>query len=316
MRPFLLSWALLSLAGVLQPQEPASFTVGVLRRDALIVPFATYDGKRWQNYWPVPTNNADVPFSLRDVPGRWWGAPGPRDIWQVWTPGSPPQTVKVRQPDWAPSYCQKQVGLRTDYKPRLLPPPPMTSPYPKDGLAVSPPHPVEPIEVVDASSRESGDVVEAIHTRFVEQEHEALQSLIRGHGNNPRQVPLPPNDAELRATPSMVVEALYAYGTSRRTYFIETAREYRRDGACTVVLSGRGRIIRDSGKFTTDGFRLGITACDRNNASYMLPLGVMSLPSGTYWIAQISGWGREVYTIVDITPGSEAKDQVTAGGGC
>jgi hypothetical protein len=192
----------------------------------------------------------------------------------------------------------------------------MTSPYPKDGLAVSPPHPVEPIEVVDVSSRESGDVVEAIHARFVAQEHEALQSLIPAHGNNPRQVPLPPNDAELRATPSMVVEALYAYGTSPRTYVIETAREYRRNGACTVVLSGRGRIVRESGKFTTDGFRLGITACDRNNASYMLPLGVMSLPSGTYWLAQISGWGREVYTIVDITPGSEAKDLVTAGGGC
>jgi hypothetical protein len=316
MRAFLLSWALLTLAGVLQPSPPASFSVGVLRRDALIVPFATWDGSRWQNYWPLPANNADVPLSIRDVDKRWWGPIGPRDTWQVWTPGSEPQMVKVRQPDWAPSYCQKEVGLRTDYQPRLLPPPPVTSPYPKDGLAVSPPHPVEPIEVLAAGSRESGDVVEAIHARFVEQEHEALQSLIRAHGNNPRQVPLPPNDGELRATPSMVVEALYAYGTSPRTYFIETTREYRRDGACTVVLSGRGRVTRGSGKFTTDGFRLGITACDRSNASYMLPLGVISLPSGVYWIAQISGWDREAYTIIDITPRSEAKDQVTPGGGC
>jgi hypothetical protein len=316
MRPFLLSWALLSLAGVLQPSVPASLTVGVLRRDALIVPFATYDGKGWQNDWPLPANNADVPFSVRDVPKRWWGPVGPRDIWQVWIPGSPPQTVKVRQPDWAPSYCQKEVGLRTDYQPRLLPPPPRTSPYPKDGMAVSPPYPVQPIEVLGADSPERGDVIEAIHPRFVDQEHEVLQTLIRAHANNPRQVPQPPSDAELRATPSMVVEALYAYGSSPRTYFIETAREYKRDGGCSVVLSGRGRLVRNSGKFKTDEFRLGITACDRSNATYMLPLGVMSLPGGVFWIAQISGWDREFYTIIEITPQSGAKDHVTPGGGC
>jgi hypothetical protein len=316
MRPFLLSWALLTLAGVLQPPSPASFAVGVLRRDALIVPFATYDGKRWQNDWPLPANSADVPFSLRDVPKRWWGPVGPLETWQLWTPDGSSRTVKVRQPDWAPTYCQKQVGLRTDYQPRLLPPPLTAHPYPKDGLAVSPSHPVEPIEVLGPGSPERGDVIEAIHGRFVEQEHEMLQTLIREHGSNPRQVPLPPNQAELRATPSMVVEALYAYGASPRTYFIETAREYKRDGGCMVVASGRGRVIRDSGKFTTDGFRLGLMACDRSNATYMLPFGVMKLPTGVYWIAQISGWDRETYTIIDITPHSGAKDQVTPGGGC
>jgi hypothetical protein len=315
MRPFLLSGALLALTGVLQPPS-ASFAVGVLRRDALIVPFATYDGKRWRNDWPVPAENIDVPLNLRNVSKRWWGPVGPREMWQVWASDATPQMVKVRQPDWAPSYCQKVVGLRTDYQPRFRPPPPGVSPYPKDGLAVSPAHPVEAIEVLDANSRERGDVVEAIHPRFVEQEHVTLDTLIREHASNPRQVPLPPTEAELRATPSMVVEALYAYGTSPRTYFIETAREYKRHGACTIVVSGRGRVVRDSGKFKTDGFRLGLTACDRSNTSYMLPLGVMSLPTGVYWIAQVSGWDRETYNIIDITPGSRASDLLAAGGGC
>ena len=52
----------------------------------------------------------------------------------------------------------------------------------------------------------------------------------------------------------------------------------------------------------------------------MLPFGVMSLPGGVFWIAQISGWDRESYTIIDIAPQSgakdQAKDQVTPGGGC
>jgi hypothetical protein len=315
MRPLLLSWALLALAGVLQP-SPGSFVIGVLRRDALVVPFATYDGKRWQNDWPVPAQNADVPLSLRNVPKDWWGPVSPREAWQLWTLDPAPQTIKVRQPDWAPTYCQKQVGLRTDYQPRLRPPPPTTSPYPKDGLVVSPPRPVEPIEVVDSNSRERGDVIDAIHARFVEREHEALESLIRAHASNPRQVPLPPNEQQLRSTPPMVIEALYAYGTSRRTYFIEGAREYKKDGVCTVVSLVRGMVARESGKFSTEGIRLGLSACDRAGATYMLPLGVMPLPTGVYWIAQIAGWDREAYHIMDITPGSKAADKVTPGGGC
>ena len=121
MRPFVLCGALLALVGLLQP-PPASFTVGVLRRDALIVPFATYDGKRWKNYWPAPAVDADVPLNLRNVSSRWWGPVGPRDTWQIWTSEASPQMVNVRQPDWAPSYCQKVVGLRTDYQPRFRPP--------------------------------------------------------------------------------------------------------------------------------------------------------------------------------------------------
>jgi hypothetical protein len=116
--------------------------------------------------------------------------------------------------------------------------------------------------------------------------------------------------------PPMVIDALYAHGTARRTYFVEGAREYRKNGACTIVVLVRGMISRESGKFSTDGIRLGLSACDRANARYMLPLGVISLPTGLYWIAQMAGWDRESYTIIDITPGSKAADKVTAGGGC
>jgi hypothetical protein len=315
MRPFLLIWALLTLAGVLQP-PPASFTIGVLRRDALIVPFATYDGKRWQNYWPVPGNNADVPLNLRNVTKGWWGPVGLRETWQVWTPDSPPQIVRVRQPDWAPTYCQKQVGLRTDYQPRLRPPPPSASPYPKDGLAVSPPHPVETIEILGGGSPERDDVLEAIHARFTKLERDGLDTLRRAHASSPRQVSEPPSEKELLSMPPMVIEALYAHGMTHRTYFVEGAREYRKNGVCTVVALVRGMVARDSGKFSTEGISLGYSACDRASATYMLPLGVMKLQAGVYWIAQMSGWDRGDYTIIDITLHSRAKDQVTPGGGC
>jgi hypothetical protein len=42
----------------------------------------------------------------------------------------------------------------------------------------------------------------------------------------------------------------------------------------------------------------------------------MSLPTGVYWIAQMSGWSRETYTIIDISPRSRAVNVVAPGGGC
>jgi hypothetical protein len=114
----------------------------------------------------------------------------------------------------------------------------------------------------------------------------------------------------------MALDALYAYGTSRRTYFIEGSREYKKDGLCSAVVLVRGMISRESRKFSTEGLRLGISACDYRSASYMLPLGVMSLPTGTYWIAQMAGWSRESYSIIDITKGSKANDKSAPGGGC
>jgi hypothetical protein len=314
MRPFLLGSSVLALAGLLQPSP--IFTIGVLRRDALIVPFATYDGKRWKNYWPVPAaTNAQVPLSLRDVPKRWWGPVGPRDTWEIWTSELSSPMVHVRQPDWASSYCQKTVGLRTDYQPHFRPPL-KASPYPKDGLAVSPPHPVQPIDVLGPDSSERDDVVEGIHAGLVERERDAFDGLRRAHADSPRQFPLPPNEKELRAMPPTAIEALYAYGRTPRTYFVEAGREYKKDGACAAVISIRGFVVKESGKFSTDGLRPSFSLCDRANVPYMLPLGVMPLQTGVYWIAQMSGWSRETYAIIDISPRSRAVDVVAPGGGC
>ena len=32
--------------------DAPSFTVGALRRDGVVIPFAAYDGKRWVSRWP------------------------------------------------------------------------------------------------------------------------------------------------------------------------------------------------------------------------------------------------------------------------
>jgi len=320
MRPLLLCWALLlPLAGLLQPHSSA-LTLGVLRRDALIVPMAAYDGREWKNFWPTAGEGGDVPVNLRSVPANWWGPAGPRETWQVWTPAPSPQLVTVRQPDWAPTFCQKQIGLRTDYQPRVWPPKPDTSPFPKDGLAVSPPHAIEPIDVVSPGSNEADDVLEAIHTPFADREQVALTNLRPAHIYNPERFPETPDEGVLRATPSMAIEALYAYGATHRTYFVEAVREYRQKGACMATGFSTGWVHRDSGKFTVQPGPFVLDFCDRRNISYMLPLGVLPLPTGTFWIAQISSWYGEAYTVQDISADQKKTDPrpalITRGGTC
>jgi hypothetical protein len=48
----------------------------------------------------------------------------------------------------------------------------------------------------------------------------------------------------------------------------------------------------------------------------MLPLGVVSLPRGSFWIAQMSGWDDEACDVIEI--GARSIDVVlsTRGGGC
>jgi hypothetical protein len=314
MRPLLAIGALLASVVSAKPVLPTEalaevgLTLGVLRRDATVVPFATYDGKRWENRWPQPSQNVDVPINLRSVPGRWWGEAGPLDAWQVWAGAAPPRLVHVRQPDWLQTHCQKQVGLRTDYQPNEWPPGPEVQPYPKDGLAVSPPHAVDPIETLPSDSAERPALAEILRAAFAMREEDALDRA-RSDGS-----PVRASKKELEALP-ITIEAVYAFGTTHRVYWVEAIREYKKENACAIVFGG-GWFVLDSGKLTHGQFDVLVIPCSRQGLRYMFPLGVISLPRGQYWIAQWSGWDNEEYEVIDI--GARSIDSVLAvwGGGC
>jgi hypothetical protein len=286
-----------------------AFTLAILRRDAIIVPFATFDGKRWEDYWPEPRKDIDIPINLRSVPGRWWGPFRPLDRWQIWTGTTQPGLVNVRQPDWLQTHCLKQVGLTTDYQPTQRPPGRDAQPFPKDGLAVAPPHPVEPIEILGPNSPERQVMADILPMAFAEREEAAV---VRAQQEGS---PVHPSNKELAALP-ITIEALYAYGTTRRIYFVEAVREYKQAGACAAVVFGSGWFARDSGRFTFANFDASVAPCNRTGLNYMLPLGAMSVSRGTYWIAQLSGWDHEEYAIVNIGARPLMLTLSVWGGGC
>lgn len=277
------------LGAMLLAAPQAAFGVGVLRRDGIIVPFAAFDGKHWIDNWPLPALEPQVPISVRDVPKGWWGPTAPLESWQAWIAGEP-KSLRVVQPDWVEAACTRQVGLRTDYKPAQPPPTDSEQPYPKDGLAVSPPQPVEPVAVVRLESAEARALIPMVLKVFNTEERKIEDRY--GH----------PVSRRAREGREPDIEAIYGFGEHPRIYYVEATRTYRMLGHAdcaglafgTIWFAGEGTQVRELDS------AVDLMRCDRVGASYMLPLGVMQVGGKQYWLAQFAGFDHERYVVVEI----------------
>jgi hypothetical protein len=284
-----------------------AFGVGVLRSDGVIIPFAAFDGKRWSSPWPPPQFDLTIPITLSSVPSRWWGPTRALEIWQALA-GPDPRTLRVVQPDWVNVHCVRQIGLRTDYLPPTPPPPPTEQPYPKDGLAVSPPQAVERVEIVPWTAAEPRSFAPALTEAFNEAERPVEDRY--GH----------PISRRAREGVEPTIEAVYAFGAAPRVYYVEASRSYRRLGRnrdeCDALGFGTGWFVRDGAGFRPLNMAVDLLPCDRSGASYMLPLGVMRLAGRLFWIAQFSGWDHERFVVIEIKPKTVEVAVTVWGGGC
>jgi hypothetical protein len=286
---------------------PAKFGVGVLRRDGIVIPFAAFDGKKWRSDWPPPKLDLTVPVTLSAVPSRWWGPTGALDQWQVRTAGGL-RVLRVVQPDWVDIHCVRQIGLRTDYRPDLPPPPPIAQPYPKDGLAIAPPRPVEPIAILPPSGDDARELIATVQASFNGAERRTEDRY--GH----------PITRRAREGIVPTIEALYAYGSDRRVYYVEATRTYRAlgqpQGECSGVGVGSGWFVRGAEGFRELVMTVDVLDCRRATASYMLPLGVLQLNGRVFWLAQFSGSDHERYVVLEIREKSVQVAVNTWGGAC
>jgi hypothetical protein len=291
----LASGALLLALGVGLAADDAprvAFGVGVLRRDGIIVPFAAFDGKRWSNAWPQPALELTIPIDVRSVPSRWWGPTPALESWQAWPTVGEPQNVRIVQPDWVNVHCVRQIGLRSDYRPPDPPPPRSEQPYPKDGLAVSPPQPVERIAIVQPESEEARGLSNAVQEAFNKAERATEDSW--GH----------PVSRRAREGREPDIEAVYAFGDHPRIYYVEAIRRYRLLGQrienCEAVGFGTGWFAREGARLRSLDMAVDLLACNRVGASYMLPLGAMRANGRLFWLAQFAGFDDERYVVVEI----------------
>jgi hypothetical protein len=293
----------LAVAGgiALQAAAPEVFDVGVLRRDGIVVPFATFDGRRWTSHWPAPQVEATVPINLESVPSKWWGA-GAHAEWTAVLRADGERRVRVTQPDVFDAHCYRQVGLRTDYVPDAVPPPPAEQPYPKDGLVVAPPRPVEKIDVLPVDGADARALAPVLLQAFNKADRDLVDRL-----NDVTRLRDVGADDE-----APTIEALYGHGTDPRVYYVEASRRHPVLGGAScgaTIVFATGWFVRQGTTFraitmTADA----VDGCERAGASYMLPFGVIRSGTRLFWIVQFSGWDHERFVIVE--PKANSVDAV------
>lgn len=275
-------------------QDTGPFVLSVLRRDGTVLPFATYDGKRWSKRWPQQPP-ADRPISLDDIPKSWWGVePAPRAM-SHWADGVKVGDVAVTALMASSPMCEPRMTLRSDYRAREPVPPGFVLPFPKDGVLVSSEVTVEKIATLDPAGDEAKGVLGLALDEFNRQETATASRFT--HWSHPVK------QADRRKVP-VTLEAIYraplddAEGTA---YFIEAIRDYppgpnERDG-CGLTTYASGWVITGGGRAS---IRVGarITFCDRKGVGYMFPFGLLRADAKNYWIVQYSGFESESYEVV------------------
>lgn len=311
-----LTIALLLTGGILAAQDSSPFLMAIVRRDAVVVPFASYDGKRWRHTWPPPSLKPEVPLSLRDVPQSWWGKNGVAEQWTFWSGAGESRPVQAKTPTWVQSQCQMTIGLKSDHAPAGLVPAPVVQPHPKDGLATTGTQRIEPIEIRTEASPEWSEFVSFLQGVVPPLEQKAIDFYSSWSH---------PVVRSIRKQTPFGLEALYrapAGTPGRYSYFFEGMKRYAMPAtgegpACDLVTFVSGWVLREAnGVKSPFNLRASVTYCNLSNVEMMLPLGLLELNDQRLWVVQWSGWGHERYSLIDVLPGRTKIVLETAGGGC
>lgn len=293
----------------------------VLRRDGIIIPFATFEQGRWRNRWPEGGRKIDVPISVEQTPKGWWPRERPVATWTGWPAQGESRALHVRNPISLVVECTRQLGLQTDYSSTLPPVPPGMQPHPKDGLATTGDVVVEPVEVLTEKSADWGRVVNAIRLPFEASEARAAAKL------PPRR---PERDPVHRAQFPLELEVLARSAgltPGSQMFYVEAVRRYsRRPKGTTIQVVPDGQLLAygagwlelgADGKLTPQlPMTVEVSDNRRENLLYMMPLGAFTIGGRRYWGAQRAGWGYERYEVLEMTSPEVKLTLNTMGGSC
>lgn len=308
---------LVALALPLATVARDAFTIAVLRRDGILIPFAAFDGRAWETPWPASDSGVVLPIALGDVPKKWWGAVGPSAPWSAWKPGEEtPRPIKVLKPAQARVFCGTRIALATDYHGTAVDA--REPSVPKDALAIAgDPAAVklQPIIEVSIHAPDATRMIGVITDEFNEQERIATHQFTNWTH---------PYDSDQRAAIPIELEAFYRSRekTSRGEWvvsYVEAIRRFpaeERDRGCGLITWVRGWVFEVAGKRPDVHVAATVTYCDREGVSFMLPFGRLTLDGESYWIYQMSSWRDELYTVARVRADEARPVVAVVGGGC
>jgi hypothetical protein len=300
-------------AGVpLAGQGTSAFGLAVLRRDGVMIPFATYNGRAWRADWPGP-DSTELPISLDSIPKKWWGAPGPTVSWMAWLLDGSKRPLELQKPAHLRVFCTTHLGVQTDYHGTDFD---LRDPtIPKDGLAIAGNAQLLPITPVSIHSPDAKTIVGAITADFDKEEKQAADRFTSWSH---------PFDDEQRRSYPIALETFYRAqeSTPSGTWvanYIEAVRRFPArpgDRDCGLITFVRGWVLEREGKPPVVDIGARITYCDRADVSFMQPFGQLIVEREPYWVFQMSSWRDELYGVSRVTPDEVRPIVAVAGGGC
>jgi hypothetical protein len=293
--------------------ERPAFSLAALRRDGVMIPFASYDGRAWSLQWPESDVGVPLPIALADIPKKWWGPQGPAAPWTAWLPGGETRPLTLGKPVHTKVFCSGHPAVATDYRGGMLDPRDPT--VPKDGLAVAGTVTIRDITNISVHAPEAKRMIDVITDEFNLQEQLAADHFMRWWH------PFPP---AVRQRFPIELEALYRSSESTprgqwKTTYVEAIRRFpprSSDKGCGLITFVRGWISESEGKKPVINIGARVTYCDRAEVAFMLPFGRLLVDNEAYWVYQISSWRDEFYTVSRIRPDGVRPVVAVAGGGC
>jgi hypothetical protein len=295
------------------------FTLAVLRRDGIVIPFATYSGRYWFNYWPTPALQVDVPLSLDFVPKGDWPDKKPVLTWTAWPTSGGSRVINVLKPAWIPAHCMMNVGLQTDYKPREPAPPLEVQPYPKDGLATDGDVRIEPVEILNEKSPDWKTVIAEVSAAVTKEETKGVRALEQYDWRHP-------DTLSARAATPLNLDVLCrtpGAAAGSRVYYFEGSKRYRNPDpklrvggkSCDIITFARGWLLQPATGEPTRDVKVNLTDCRMEGIVYTLPLGAFRIKKDLFWAVQVSGWLYERYDVLELTDKVKSRRE-TPGGWC
>ena len=294
-----------------------SFTLGALRRDGVIIPFASHGNGRWTNAWPAPGQRPEIPITLAASPKSWWLNGRPAGYWTAWPLRGDSRVVFVKNIVSVTAQCQPQLGLQTDYTSIEAPGPARMQPHPKDGLATTGDVVVEPLELLNAQAADWVKVAAEVAARVTDAEGKLLAD---------RRGTLPVTDAERRKKP-FTLEVLFRTAGPRAGTTLLYFEGVKRYGAAAGARRGYqtapepltyavGFVVLDPQAAPRINETVTLSDSRREGLLYTQPLGALRMNGRLYWAVQRSGWGYERFDVLEMAEPDIKAAIETAGGSC
>lgn len=283
-----------ALAAGSAAQPSAAFSLGLIRADGILVPFAMFDGYAWIAAWPEPDEPIASDRSLAAVPSLWrqrhQQVP---QSWHVLTPAAAMPEVHVLSHVAFDEHCGHQVGLLTDLQPRR-------ADSHEKLLAADRAAPLTlPLDLSESTDRAGWqDLVPLIEAEAARQEVSVIADWER-RSNRTAQV------APVAARKPVQIRRLYALreAGSRVVYF-EAERQYATslwDAPDPSWLLVNGWVYHAAGSEPSMLVtQAAITDSDFKGAVRMKPVGTVRAGGSTLWVGQEHGYESEAVAVLRI----------------